>query len=127
DLSYEPDYRDSVAGIAEARGTHVREAPMDVVAGPRPILFLLGKHHGDLGEQISAICQPHSVFGLSDGGAHCGVLCDASVPTYMLAYMTRDRTKGPKMSLEFVVHKMTQDTAELYGLTDRGVIAPGYR
>jgi N-acyl-D-aspartate/D-glutamate deacylase len=67
------------------------------------------------------------VFGLSDGGAHCGVLCDASVPTYMLAYMTRDRTKGPKMSLEFVVHKMTQDTALVYGLTDRGVIAPGYR
>jgi N-acyl-D-aspartate/D-glutamate deacylase len=127
DLSYEPDYRDSVAGIAEARGIHVREALMDVMAEQRPILFLFGKYHGDLGEQISAIEQQHSVFGLSDGGAHCGVLCDASVPTYMLAYMTRDRVKGPKMSLEFVVHKMTQDTALLYGMGDRGVIAPGYR
>ena len=45
----------------------------------------------------------------------------------MLAYMTRDRTKGDRMSLEFVVHKMTQDTALVYGLEDRGVIAPGYR
>ena len=127
DLSYEPDYPDSIAGIAEARGIHVREALMDVMADRRPILFLLGKYRGDLGQQVEAIEHEHSVFGLSDGGAHCGVLCDASVPTYMLAYMTRDRTKGPTMDLEFVVHKMTQDTALVYGLADRGVIAPGYR
>ena len=126
-LSYEPDYADSLAGIAEAQGIEVREALMNVMALGRPILFLFGKYRGDLGDQISAINHPQSVFGLSDGGAHCGVLCDASVPTYMLAYMTRDRTKGPTMPLEFVVHKMTQDTALLYGLTDRGVIAPGYR
>ena len=66
------------------------------------------------------------MFGLSDGGAHAGVLCDASVPTYMLAYMTRDRPRGT-MSLEHVVHKMTLDTARLYGLHDRGVLAPGRR
>jgi N-acyl-D-aspartate/D-glutamate deacylase len=127
DLSYEPDYEDSIAGIAEAAGITVREALMDTMADRRPILFLLGKYHGNLVEQVEAIEHEHSVFGLSDGGAHCGVLCDASVPTYMLAYMTRDRTKGPKMSLEFVVHKMTQDTALVYGMTDRGVIAPGYK
>ena len=69
----------------------------------------------------------HSVFGLADGGAHCGSLCDAGMPTYMLAYMSRDRTKGPTLPLEFTVHKMTQDTARLYGLNDRGVIAPGYK
>ncbi len=127
DLSYEPSYEDSIAGIAEARGIHVREALMDVMADQRPILFLFGKYKGDLEMQIEAIKHQHSVFGLSDGGAHCGVLCDASVPTYMLAYMTRDRTKGDTLPVEFVVHKMTQDTANLYGLTDRGVIAPGYR
>ena len=66
------------------------------------------------------------MFGLSDGGAHCGVLCDASVPTYMLAYMTRDRPRA-RAALECVVHKMTQDTALVYGMADRGVIAPGYR
>jgi N-acyl-D-aspartate/D-glutamate deacylase len=127
DLSYEPSYADSVAGIAEARGLHVREVLMDVMAEKRPILYLLGKYHGDLGEQVAAIQRAHSVFGLSDGGAHCGVLCDASAPTYMLAYMTRDRVKGATLPVEFAVHKMTQDTALLYGMNDRGVIAPGYR
>ncbi|MEL6984593.1 MAG: amidohydrolase family protein, partial [Actinomycetota bacterium] len=68
-----------------------------------------------------------TVLSLSDGGAHCGVLCDASVPTYMLAYMSRDRTKGPTLPLEFTVHKMTSDTAKVYGLHDRGVVAPGYK
>ncbi len=127
DLSYEPDYRDSIAGIAEAKGIEIREALMDVMADGRPILFLFGRYPGHLTEQLEAIANPQSVFGLSDGGAHCGVLCDASVPTYMLAYMTRDRTKGPRPALEAVVHKMTQDTAAFYGLNDRGVIAPGYR
>jgi N-acyl-D-aspartate/D-glutamate deacylase len=127
DLSYEPSYADSIAGIAEARGLHVREVLMDVMAAERPILYLIGQYRGDLGAQVDAIQREHSVFGLSDGGAHCGVLCDASVPTYMLAYMTRDRVKGATLPIEFVVHKMTQDTALLYGMGDRGVIAPGYR
>jgi N-acyl-D-amino-acid deacylase len=127
DLSYEPDYSDSIAGIAEAAGIHAREALMDAMAGGRPILYLIGDYSGSLEKQRKGIAHPHSVFGLSDGGAHCGVLCDASMPTYMLAYMSRDRTKGPKFTLEFTIHKMTQDTAEVYGLTDRGVIAEGYK
>lgn len=126
DLSYEPDYTDSVAGHAEAKGCDVREALMDAMADGRPLLYLFGNYQGDLEDQRKAIENEFSVFGLSDGGAHCGVLCDASVPTYMLAYMARDRVKGPTMSLEFVVHKMTQDTALVYGMPDRGVIAPGY-
>jgi len=126
DLSYEPDYTDSIAGHAEAKDCHVREALMDAMADGRPLLYLFGKYEGDLEDQRKAIENDLSVFGLSDGGAHCGVLCDASVPTYMLAYMTRDRIKGPRMSLEYVVHKMTQDTALVYGMADRGVIAPGY-
>ena len=88
DLSYEPTYADSLAGIAEARGVDVREVLMDVMADGRPLLFLFGNYPGHLDGQVDAINHPQSVFGLSDGGAHCGVLCDASVPTYMLAYMT---------------------------------------
>ena len=126
DLSYEPTYADSLAGLAEAQGVDVREVLMDVMADGRPILFLFGIYPDHLDEQVKAIEHPQSVFGLSDGGAHCGVLCDASVPTYMLAYMTRDRPRGT-MALEHVVHKMTQDTARLYGMRDRGVLAPGYR
>ena len=127
DLSYEPNHGESLAGIAEAQGIHVREALMDAMAGGRPILYLIGDYQGNLERQRSGIAHENSVFGLSDGGAHCGVLCDASAPTYMLAYMSRDRTKGDTFSLEFTVHKMTQDTAQVYGLNDRGVIAPGYK
>ena len=127
DLSYEPDYTDSIAGRAEARGQHVREALMDAMADGRPILYLIGDYNGTLEPHRTRIERAHSVLGLSDGGAHCATLCDAGMSTYMLAYMSRDRSKGPRLSLEFAVHKMTQDTARAYGLHERGVIAPGYR
>ena len=127
-LSYEPDpQRDSLAAIARATGRHPIEVMMDTMATGVPLLFLFGNYPGDLEAQREAIENPLSVFGLSDGGAHCGVLVDASVPTYMLSYFTRDRTRGPKMALESVVHKLTQDTAQVYGMHDRGVLAPGYR
>ena len=65
------------------------------MADGRPLLFLFGNYPGHLDGQVDVISHlPVSVFGLSDGGAHCGVLCDASVPTYMLAYMARDRPRG---------------------------------
>ncbi|MEM9621194.1 MAG: amidohydrolase family protein [Pseudomonadota bacterium] len=126
-LSYEPGEADSVAAIAAARGQHPLEVIMDTMASGTPLLVLFGKYPGDLEAQRAAIEHQHSVFGLSDGGAHCGVLVDASVPTYMLTYFTRDRQRGPRMNIEYVVHKMTQDTARLYSLNDRGVIAAGYK
>jgi len=125
-LSYEPGPEDTVAAIARVRGLHPREVIMDVLAEGRPLLILFGRYEGDLEGQRQVIEHPQSVFGLSDGGAHCGVLVDASVTTYMLSYFTRDRVRGPKLPLEFVVHKLTQDSAQVYGLRDRGVIAPGY-
>ncbi|MAO74524.1 MAG: amidohydrolase [Acidimicrobiaceae bacterium] len=127
DLSYEPGYEDSLAGLAAQRGVSVREALMDAMAQGRPILYLFGDYDYTVQPQFDFIGRKQSVFGLSDGGAHVGVLCDASVPTYMLAYGTRDRSKGPQLPLEFVVHKMTQDTAQVYGFVDRGVIAKGYK
>ncbi len=125
-LSYEPGLEDTVAAVAERDGLDPREVMMDVLASGRPLLILFGRYEGDLEGQRKVIEHPQSVFGLSDGGAHCGVLVDASVPTYMLSYFTRDRVRGPRLPLEFVVHKLTQDSAEVYGLEDRGVIAPGY-
>jgi N-acyl-D-aspartate/D-glutamate deacylase len=126
-LTYEPGPDDTVAAQARARGVHPREVIMDTLADGVPLLVLFGIYKGDLEGQRRAIEHPCSVFGLSDGGAHCGVLVDASVPTYMLSYFTRDRVRGPKLALPFVVHKLTQDSARVYGLHDRGVIAPGYR
>ena len=59
-------------------------------------------------------------------GAHCGVLCDASLPTFMLTHWARDRDRGERLPLETVVHLQTRRTAELYGFADRGLLAPGY-
>ena len=127
DLSYEPGYEESLEGVAKSQGISVREALMDAMADGRPILYLFGNYDYTVQPQFDFIARKESVFGLSDGGAHVGALCDASVPTYMLAYGTRDRTKGPQLPLEFVVHKMTQDTALVYGFSDRGVIGKGYK
>jgi N-acyl-D-amino-acid deacylase len=63
---------------------------------------------------------------LSDAGAHCNVISDGSFPTTAITHWTRDRTRGPKLGLEFMVHQQTQRTALHVGLGDRGVIAPGY-
>ena len=127
ELTYEPGPDDTVAAVARARGVHPREVMMDTLADGQPLLVLFGRYEGDLEGQRQVIEHPQSVFGLSDGGAHCGVLVDAGIPTYMLSYFTRDRRRGPRMPLEFVVHKLTQDSASVYGLNDRGVIAPGYK
>ena len=83
--------------------------------------------YGDLGFTYEAHLHPGTRMGLADAGAHCGVICDGGTPTFMLTHWTRDRTRGPKLPLEHVVHRQTQQTAELYGLGDRGLIAPGMR
>ena len=70
------------------------------------------------------LLHPSSAWGLGDGGAHCGTTCDASTPTYMLAHWARDRAHD-RLPLEWIVKKMTADTASLYGLGDRGVLQPG--
>jgi N-acyl-D-aspartate/D-glutamate deacylase len=71
------------------------------------------------------LLHPRAAAGLGDGGAHCGVICDASQPTFMLTHWTRDRDRGERLPLEWMVKKQTHDTARLYGLTDRGTIEVG--
>ena len=73
------------------------------------------------------ICHPRAVLGLGDGGAHCGIICDASIQTFVLTHWVRDRTRGEKVPVEFAVKRMSKDTAELYGFADRGVVAPGMK
>src|SRR3954449_32795 len=82
---------------------------------------------GNLDATREMLCDPRSVPGLSDGGAHCGIICDASFPTYLLTHWTRDRTRGEKLSIPFVVAAQSRKTALSVGLTDRGLIAPGYK
>ena len=88
-------------------------------------LPLLGYAKGDFEALKEMMEHPAAVFSLSDGGAHCGLICDASMPTYMLTHWARDRSRGPQVPVELLVHKQTQATAAVYGLHDRGVLAPG--
>jgi N-acyl-D-aspartate/D-glutamate deacylase len=69
----------------------------------------------------------NTVLSLSDGGAHCGVITDASFPTYLLSHWVRDRQRGPRFGLEKAVAAQTHETATLYGMHDRGLIAPGMK
>jgi N-acyl-D-aspartate/D-glutamate deacylase len=66
-------------------------------------------------------------MGLSDAGAHCGAICDGGMPTFMLTHWTRDRKRGEKLSIEHIVHRQTQATAEMYGFMDRGTLTVGKR
>src|SRR5439155_164996 len=73
------------------------------------------------------ITHPRTVLGLSDGGAHCGLICDASMTTFLLTHWVRGRTRGERLPLELAVHLQTGRTAAAYGLDDRGTIEPGKR
>lgn len=131
DIDYEPSADDSIAAVAARTGRH----PVDLVVdqliahdGHGMILTPFFNYaYGDLSFQYEAHQHPSTRMGLADAGAHCRVICDGGTPTFMLTHWTRDRTRGPRLGLEHVVHRQTQQTAALYGLHDRGVVAPGYR
>jgi N-acyl-D-aspartate/D-glutamate deacylase len=71
--------------------------------------------------------HPRTVLGLGDGGAHCGLICDASMTSYLLTHWARDRHRGDRLPIEQVVHLQTARPAEVYGFADRGTIEPGKR
>jgi N-acyl-D-aspartate/D-glutamate deacylase len=128
---YEPGPDTSVAAIAAREGRDDEDVLYDLMLqhDGRELLMmaLLGYSHGNLEAIKDMLLHPNTALGLSDGGAHCGVICDASTPTTMLTHFVRDRSAGERIPLEVAVRKMTSDTARLYGLGDRGVLAPGYK
>ena len=131
DLDYEPPLETSVGAIAAAAGRDTGEVLYDLILGrPAAALFMIPVNnyaHNTFDALHEMITHPHAVLGLADGGAHVAIICDASIPTTMLTHWTRDRTRGPKLPLAFVVKRQTHDTAELYGLLDRGVLAAGFK
>ena len=128
---YEPAPECSVSAAAAAAGVDLAEAAYDALCAEDgrallmvPMFNYVDGNHDVIREQLT---HPRAVMGLSDGGAHCGLICDASMPTTMISHWTRDRSRGDQLPLEWVVRKQTQDTAALFGLDDRGVVAPGKR
>ena len=127
--NYEPLPEESIAGIAKSRGLDVMDVMYDMlVANDGKELFYqpLGGYQGfSLDYQKKLLEHPNVLFGLSDGGAHCGVIADAGMPTFIMTHWGRDRTRGDKMSLEFIVKSLTSSTARAYGMFDRGQLTEG--
>ena len=125
---YEPARSTSLAALARAAGRPSLEEFYDLLMSEngealllRPLLNFSDFSLDPVREML---LHPTSAWGLGDGGAHCGTTCDASTPTFMLSHWTRDRDHD-RLPLEWVVKKMTHDTAELFGFTDRGTLRPG--
>ena len=129
--NYEPSPEDSIGARAKREGKDPDEIVYDLLTanGGRNFLFfpLHNYFEFNLDNVLTMIRNPNTLFGLSDGGAHVGVICDVSVPTYMLTHWCRDRTRGDRLDLPFVVKSQTRDTAEAVGLFDRGLIATGMK
>jgi N-acyl-D-aspartate/D-glutamate deacylase len=127
---YEPAPETSVQRMAESRGVDPAELTMDLLAenGGRNFLFVPFSNYadGDLDACGEMLAHPDTVFGLGDGGAHVGIIADASFPTYALSHWARDRAHG-RMPVGWVVAQLTSSTARAVGLHDRGVVAEGMR
>ena len=130
-LNYEPDPADSMAARAAVEGRDPLEVCYEtLIAGQGQgvlIWFSTGYSDGDLRKKEECLLDPTCVMGLGDGGAHVQVICDASFPTFLLYHWGKKRVRGQTLPVELLVHRLTQDPAELYGLDDRGILAEGLR
>ncbi|QHP67325.1 D-aminoacylase [Bradyrhizobium sp. LCT2] len=128
---YEQPPENALGPRARKQGRKPEELAYDAMLSDegRGMLYVpfLNYADGNLDATREMLIDPQSVPGLSDGGAHCGIICDASFPTYLLTHWTRDRKRGEKLTIPFVVAAQSRKTALSVGLTDRGLIAPGYK
>jgi len=129
DFNYEPTKEQSIAHLASANGFSGAEYAYDLMTsnnGTGLIYFpLLNYADGDLKFLEPILQSDDCINSLSDGGAHCGTICDAASPTFMLQHWVRDRD-GFRLSLSEAIKRQCADTARVYGLHDRGVLATGY-
>ena len=128
DFNYEPSMSESIAARAAAAGISGEEYAYDLMMkddGKGFIYFpVLNYRDGNLNFLEELQLSEDTVNSLSDGGAHCGTICDAASPTFMLQHWVRDR-QGKRIALEHAIKRQCRDTAVLYGLHDRGLLQPG--
>jgi N-acyl-D-aspartate/D-glutamate deacylase len=128
-----PDYESgaemSVAAIARRTGRTPDEVAYDYIIEENqylyfPVVNYVPGDHEPIREMLS---DPACLLGLSDGGAHCTSIVDSGLPSFMLAHWGRDRHRGPRLPVEHLVKRQTSETADFFGLSDRGRLLPGLR
>jgi N-acyl-D-aspartate/D-glutamate deacylase len=128
-FNYEPTPAESLFAGAERSGVSGEEYAYDVLMREEGTGFIyfpvLNYVDGNLDFLEDLQRSDDCVNSLSDGGAHCGTICDAASPTFMLEYWVRDRARG-NLTLAEAIKRQCRDTAVLYGLEDRGLLAEGY-
>lgn len=129
--NYEPHPSESLGERAKAQNRDPYELALDEMLknDGKALLYFPFLNYADnsLDPSYEMMTNKNTIMGLGDGGAHLGSICDSSFTTTLLTHWTRDRTRGPKLDLEWVVKAHTQDTASAVGLMDRGLIKPGYK
>ena len=127
---YEPTPEKSIAAIAARGNRSPQEVAYDYLTeGLDRFLFfpIVNYSEGDHTTVREMLTDTGTLLGLSDGGAHCGAIVDASVPSFMLSHWGRDRSRGPGLPLPQLVKMQTSETADFFGFNDRGRLSPGLR
>jgi N-acyl-D-aspartate/D-glutamate deacylase len=126
---YEPPAEESATAVAAREGKKPAEVVLDwmLQRDGKQFLFMPIANYPEYNFDATRemILHPQALLGGSDGGAHCGLICDVSMPSYLLAYWVRDRSRGAKLQLETAVQLQTGNTAKAYGLADRGTLEVG--
>jgi N-acyl-D-amino-acid deacylase len=128
DFNYEPTQAETIAARAVAAGVSPAEYSYDLLSANEGTGFIyfpiLNYADGNLDFVEGLLHRDDTVISLSDGGAHCGTICDAASPTFLLQHWVRDRTRGT-VTIENAIKRQCSDTARLYGMNDRGQLVPG--
>ena len=130
-VDYEPLVENSLQADADARGIDVAGHVYDVLLeeGGHRLIYqpLINYARGDLSDVYGMMTAPNTLYGLSDGGAHCGTICDGSFPTTSLGLWSKGDRSGRKIALETLIHGYTRRNADHVGWHDRGLVAVGMK
>ena len=128
---YEPHKETSLGSKAKKLNREINDYIYDVLLednGNSLLYYPIGNYLDySLEASLEMISSDHTLLGLGDGGAHCATICDASFTTHMLTFWGRDRVRGKKLDLPWIIKSYSRDNALAIGLDDRGLIKEGMK